>query len=81
MRTYLILKEKAKRWTEDKEIQGLLSEIRRDDPDLEALCRDFNPDKAEILKGKKLDRKKIAEHSLRYEKLDQLTCEIIYGVR
>ncbi|MCA9427898.1 MAG: xylose isomerase, partial [Candidatus Omnitrophica bacterium] len=34
MRTYLILKEKAKRWTEDKEIQGLLSEIRRDDPDL-----------------------------------------------
>ncbi len=81
MRTYLILKEKAKRWNEDKEIQGLLTQIRREDPELEALCRDFNPNKAEILKGKKLDRKKIAEHSLRYEKLDQLTCEIIYGVR
>lgn len=81
MRTYLILKEKAKRWNEDAEIQGLLSEIRREDPDLEALCRDFNPDKAQILKEKKLDRKKIAQHPLRYEKLDQLTCEILFGVR
>lgn len=81
MRTYLILKEKAKRWNEDAEIQGLLSEIRREDPDLEALCRDFNPDKAQILKAKKLDRKKIAQHPLRYEKLDQLTCEILFGVR
>ncbi|MCA9438272.1 MAG: xylose isomerase, partial [Candidatus Omnitrophica bacterium] len=81
MRTYLILKEKAQRWNDDKEIQGLLSEIKRNDSELETLCRDFNPDKAEILKGKKLDRKKIAQHSLRYEKLDQLTCEVIYGIR
>ena len=31
MRTYLILKEKAKRWNDDKEIQAILAEISRID--------------------------------------------------
>jgi xylose isomerase len=81
MRTYLILKEKAERWNQDAEIQGLLSEIRRADPELEDLCKGYTKEKAEKLKGLDLDRKAIAKHALPYEKLDQLTCEIIYGVR
>jgi xylose isomerase len=81
MRTYLILKEKAKRWNEDPEIQGLLKEIRREDPELEALCTGYTPEKAETLKNKPLDRHAIVQHPLSYERLDQLTCEIIYGVR
>jgi xylose isomerase len=81
MRTYLILKEKAERWNKDAEIQGLLSRIRREDPGLEALCSSYTAEKAAALKEKDLDRKAIAKHSLPYEKLDQLTCEIIYGVR
>jgi xylose isomerase len=81
MRTYLILKEKAERWNKDAEIQGLLLRIRREDPGLEALCSSYTAEKAAALKEKDLDRKAIAKHSLPYEKLDQLTCEIIYGVR
>jgi xylose isomerase len=81
MRTYLILKEKAKRWNEDREIQGLLAAIRRSDPELEGLCKGYSAAKAKALKEKHFDRKAIATHPLPYERLDQLTCEIIYGVR
>lgn len=81
MRTYLILKEKAQRWNEDKEIQGLLQAIRREDPELENLCRGYTTDKAKKLHGLSFDRKDIAKHPLPYERLDQLTCEILFGVR
>ena len=81
MRTYLILKEKAKRWNEDKEIQDLLEAVKRSDPELEALCKGYSSEKAKALKAKTFDRKAICSHPLPYERLDQLTCEIIYGVR
>jgi len=81
MRTYLILKEKAKRWNEDKEIQDLLKAVKRSDPELEALCRGYSSEKAKALKTRTFDRKAICGHPLPYERLDQLTCEIIYGVR
>lgn len=81
MRTYLILKEKAKRWNEDKEIQDLLKAVKRTDPELEALCKGYSADKAKALKARAFDRKAICGHPLPYERLDQLTCEIIYGVR
>lgn len=81
MRTYLILKEKARRWNADKEIQDLLAAIKREDPELESLCRGYSAAKAKALKARAFDRKEIGRHPLQYERLDQLTCEIIYGVR
>ncbi|MCG3199413.1 MAG: xylose isomerase [Candidatus Omnitrophica bacterium] len=81
MRTYLILKEKAERWNADKEIQDLLAAIKREDPELESLCRGYSAEKAKALKARAFDRKEICRHPLQYERLDQLTCEVIYGVR
>ena len=42
MRTYMILKEKAARWNEDREIQGLLKTINVDDPSLSKLTKRFS---------------------------------------
>ncbi len=81
MRTYLILKEKAKRFNEDKEIQTLLAEINREDPEMTAFLGKYSADKAEAIKKASFDRVAIAGRGLQYERLDQLTNEILFGVR
>lgn len=81
MRTYLILKEKAYRFNEDKEIQDLLSEINADDDALTPLFGKYSPKKAADLKARSLDRSSISERGMKYERLDQLTIDIITGVR
>jgi len=81
MRTYLILKEKVERWNADSEIQGLLQEIIVDEPDLAKLTRNYSRANAQKLRDAKLDRKQLAKHPIRYEKLDQLTVEVLLGVR
>ncbi len=72
MRTYLILKEKVQRFNADAEIQGLLSEIRGGS---EAL-----PPVAE-LKATRFDLDALAGRKLHHERLDQLTQEVLLGVR
>jgi xylose isomerase len=52
MRTYLILRERARQWNADPEIQALVAELGR--------------------RGKR---------GLGYERLDQLTIELLLGVR
>ena len=81
MRTYLILKEKVEKWNGDAEIQGLVKEIIVEDPKLQALSRKYSRANAQALKKAKLDRKQLVKHPLRYEKLDQLTMEVLLGVR
>jgi len=81
MRTYLILKEKVEKWNADAEIQGLVKEIIVEDPKLQALSRKYSRANAQALKKAKLDRKQLVKHPLRYEKLDQLTMEVLLGVR
>jgi len=81
MRTYLILKEKAKRFNEDKEILTLLAEINREDPEMTAFLGKYSADKAEAIKKASFDRVAIAERGLQYERLDQLTNEVLFGVR
>jgi xylose isomerase len=81
MRTYLILKEKAKHFNEDKEIQALLQEINRDDPSMAAFLGRYSAAKAEAIKNTSFDRAAIAGRGLKYERLDQLTNEILFGVR
>lgn len=83
MRTYKILKEKARQFNEDPEIQGLLSEIRAGDPDLEARMARYSEENAAFLKNEfGYDKvQDLAFKGLKYEKLDQLVVELLLGVR
>ena len=81
MRTYMILRAKARRWNADAEIQGLLSEINVEDPALSKLTRRFSKQNAHKLADAALDRVALAESPLPYEELDQLTMEVLMGVR
>ena len=81
MRTYLILKEKAAQFNADKEIQSLLSEINQDDKVMGEVSGKFTPEKMKQLKDFPFDRKALSVKGLRYEKLDQLTNEVLLGVR
>ena len=81
MRTYLILKEKATQFNDDKEIQALLKEINRDDKAMGDVSGKYTPKKMKSLKDFSFDRKALSAKGLQYEKLDQLTNEILLGVR
>jgi xylose isomerase len=80
MRTYLILKEKAARFDKDREIQSLLKEINAARPGLPAVGR-FSKKGAEALLAHTFDKAEIMTHRLPYERLDQLTMEIVFGTR
>ncbi len=81
MRTYLILKEKAAQWNADPEIRALLEEINADDSSLTPYLGKYTPQKAATLKEHPFDRQTIARRGLLYERLDQLTIDILLGVR
>jgi xylose isomerase len=81
MRTYGLLAEKAKRWNADKEIQSLLKGINVTDVGMSALTRQFSAASAKKLLAAPLDRVKLAAARLPYERLDQLTMEVIMGTR
>lgn len=81
MRTYMILKEKAQRWNTDKQIQALREEINVNDGALSKLTRKFSAANAKKLLDANLDRVELAKARLPYEQLDQLTMELIMGVR
>ena len=81
MRTYLILKEKAAQWNADKEIQELVAEINADDGSMNQFFGKYSAEKANALKGQAFDRNAIAGRGLKYELLDQLTVEVLLGVR
>lgn len=80
MRTYLILKEKARLWREDKQIQSLLSEINAAEvsyPKPES----FSKGHAKKLLAHEFDRAALAKKRLPYELLDQLTVDLLLGAR
>ena len=81
MRTYLILKEKAERWNADPEIQALLAEINADDGETDAFKGAYTAEKAAALRAHAFDRKALGARGLAYERLDQLTIEVLLGVR
>jgi xylose isomerase len=81
MRTYAILKEKATKWNADPEIQGLLKVINAQDNAMSKLTKKYSSDAAKKLLAAPLNRVQLAEAPLPYEQLDQLTMEIILGVR
>lgn len=81
MRTYLILKEKAAQWNADKEIQSIVAEINADDGSMDQYFGKYSAEKAKALKAQAFDRNAIAGRGLKYERLDQLTNEVLLGVR
>ena len=78
MRTYLILKEKARRFAADAEIQALLGEIR-DGGDVRFGA--YSREAVTRLRAREFDRTKLASRPLPYERLDQLTVDLLMGVR
>ena len=81
MRTYLILKEKALQFNEDKEVQALLAEINADDGSMNQYFGKYSSEKAAALKEQSFDRVSIGKRGLKYERLDLLTVDILLGVR
>jgi xylose isomerase len=81
MRTYLILKEKASRFNADPEIQDLIRQINADDGSMQAFDGAFTPQKAATLKIYPFDIQSISRRGLMYERLDQLTIDLLLGVR
>ena len=81
MRTYLILKEKAAQFNADEEIQALLAEINADDGSMATYFGKYSAEKAIALKAQSFDRAAIANRGLKYERLDQLTIDLLLGAR
>jgi xylose isomerase len=81
MRTYLILKDKAARFHQDREIQDLLKEINAEDAEMEPFRGSYSGEQAAALKSFAFDPEALGGRGLKYERLDQLTAELILGVR
>src|SRR5687767_3315541 len=79
MRTYLILKERARTWNADPEIKALMREIsaRNGVPDTAS----YSGASRDAVLGYSVDRGVLGAVGLGYERLDQLTVEILLGVR
>jgi xylose isomerase len=81
MRTYLMLKEKAAQFNADKDIQAILAEVNAEDPNMFAFFGKYSSDKAKTLKAQHFDRSRISSRGLKYERLDQLTIDLLLGNR
>jgi xylose isomerase len=79
MRTYLVLKEKARQWNAHSEIKSLLAEISENNRNGFATGK-FDKEKNAQLLSKEFDRAALAAKGLKYERLDQLTMDILLGV-
>jgi len=78
MRTYLILKDKAERWNDNREIKSILSEI--EETNHENKVGIFSEEGANGLLSEEFDRRELVSKGLRYERLDQLTMEVLFGI-
>jgi xylose isomerase len=81
MRTYMVLKDKAAQFNADPEIQAILAEVNADDGSTAAFFGKYSSQKAAGLKAAAFDRTAIASRGLKYERLDQLTFDILTGTR
>jgi len=78
IRTYLVLKEKAAQWNADPDIQALLAEIGET---ATGGVETYGKTSAAALLERIFDRGAMAAKGLQYERLDQLTIDILLGVR
>jgi xylose isomerase len=80
MRTYLILKEKARQWNADKEIAAILKGISVTPKGTPAAGK-YSRKGATTLLAHAFDKDAILKKKLPYERLDQITIDILTGVR
>jgi xylose isomerase len=76
MRTYLILKEKAARWNANREIQTILKEIESSSINAPELGK-YSKKGAAALLAHLFDKDAMAGKRLPYERLDQLTIDVL----
>ena len=82
MRSYNMFKEKVRRFQADTEIQQLLDEINSGDSTYEKILGSgYSAEVVKQLKEAVFDIDVLGQRGFRYERLDQLTIEIILGVR
>ena len=80
MRTYLILKSKAERWKADPEITAMVKELSAEDQGPSKL-NGFSKENAGALLKRVFDKDAMTSKRLQYERLDQLTIDLLLGVR
>ena len=78
MRSYLILKDKVRRFNEDAEIQALLKQLGKRSA---GKAKPYSSATARGLKARTFDLATLRERGFAYERLDQLTMELLLGVR
>ncbi len=82
MRTYLALREKARQFAADAEIQALLAEVTgTDDAQGAGLVGPYSAEGAAALRAHAFDRAALGARGRPYERLDQLTTDLLLGVR
>jgi xylose isomerase len=70
---------RARRWREDAEIQALAAEAG--DSAVAPSLASYSPQRRDELLGTAFDRVALAQRGRAYERLDQLTMDILLGVR
>src|SRR5687768_5243889 len=83
MRTYLIMRDRARRWNADQEIQALLAETGASAAAPRGVLglSSYSAAHRDSLLDNAFDRVALAGKRLAYERLDQLTIEVLMGVR
>src|SRR5256712_10008912 len=81
MRTYNMLKAKVKRFNADPEIRAALESLNGGDQTYGGLLNGYSTETVQKLQAKTFDFDTLARRGYGYERLDQLTIEIILGVR
>jgi xylose isomerase len=80
MRNYLILKDKAVRWNADKEIASILKDVSSN-PNGAPKIGSYSKKSSAALLAHNFDKDAIMKKRLPYERLDQLTIDILTGAR
>jgi xylose isomerase len=80
MHTYLLLKEKAEQWNADEEIQSILSEISNGAKAVPSVGK-YSKEAAAALLAHAFNKNEILKKRLPYERLDQLTIDVLAAVR
>jgi xylose isomerase len=81
MRTYLVLREKARRFHEDADIREALHVAKTDDLKIPTSPDGLTSDALRILARETFDEDVLAAQGYGHERLDQLVAELLLGVR
>jgi xylose isomerase len=80
IRSYLVLRDKAAAFAEDRELQELVASLAVEEPELEASSR-WSPENAVALRERSFDLDEMTGRRLSYQRLDQLVFDLLTGTR